>query len=177
MPGGRAHGIDRDYQEMCRDICILRSAGLFGAYQGTDGIDVPFCAGGTEWRFDVVLENTNGDLLVAECKRWIGPVPQGEVGKIAHTVERLRQASGRAVSGLLFAKTSAQLGALRHAAHEAIEVVVAEADQPLPEFGITVLRYDPQRDAVLRNDMVSHVERTVVTVSSDAVFEPGGGDE
>jgi len=94
MPGGQSHGADRAYEEMCRDICIQRSAHSFQPYHGTDGIDVGFEAGGTTWSFDVALENTNGDLLVAECKRWADPVPQKEVAVIAHTVLALTRNRG-----------------------------------------------------------------------------------
>jgi hypothetical protein len=160
---------------MCRDISIQRSGGSFQPYSGTDGIDVAFEAGGTVWHFDVVLENTTGDLLVAECKRWEDAVPQKEVAVIAHTVERLRAATGHAVAGLLFAKTRVQAGALKHAAFEAIEVVVAEEGQSLPAFDILVLRYDPNRDEVLKNFFVSIAETVVMGDSCDAVFiQPDG---
>ncbi len=175
MPGGQAHAADRAYQETCRDICIQRSGGAFQPYHGTDGIDVAFEAGGAAWRFDVVLENATGDLLVAECKRWSGAVPQKEVAVIAHTVERLRAATGRAVSGLLFAKTDVQIGALKHAAFEAIEVVVAGEAQPLPSFGIAVMRYDAGRDAVLHNFIENVVETVVFTDSCDAVYTRADG--
>lgn len=178
MPGGKAHGVDREYQVMCRDICLQRTHGRFQPYHGSDGIDVAFDVGGTTWHFDVVLEAPAGDLLVAECKRWTDAVPQKEVAVIAHTVELLRKESGLAISGLLFAKTSVQEGALKHAAHEAVEVVVADEGQPLPAFNIEVRSYDPARDTVLRNFLVSMDETVVVTDScNDVVTHPDGTTE
>ena len=149
---------------------MLRSGNSFQPYAGTDGIDVALDAGGTTWHFDVVLENAGGDLLVAECKRWASAVPQKEVAVIALTVERLRGETGRAVSGMLFAKTSVQPGALKHASYEGIEIIVAEADQPLPAFDIAVLKHDPQREQVLHNYLVSIVETVTLTESCDAFF-------
>jgi hypothetical protein len=172
MAGGQAHGADRAYQEMCRDICIQRSGNTFRPYQGTDGIDVAFEVGGTVWRFDVVLENGNGDLLVAECKRWAAAVPQKEIVVVAHNVESLRAAMKRAVAGLLFAKTHVQSGALKAAAYEAIEVVVADEGQPVPtSFSIVVLRYDANRDAILQHHMHSVTASVVLVDSCDAVFQ------
>lgn len=85
-----------------------------------------------------------------------------------NTVEHLRDATGRAVSGFLFAKTHVQIGALKAAVFEAIEVVVADEGQPLPAFDIVVLRYDAARETILRNFCVSVVETVTVTDSCDA---------
>ena len=53
MPGGKAHGENRQYQVECRDVLVFRDRSLV-PYAG-DGIDVPFKVGSTEWSFDVAL--------------------------------------------------------------------------------------------------------------------------
>jgi len=170
MPAGKATGPDRDFQMLCRDICVKRFGGAWRPYRDTDGIDVPFHAAGTTWTYDVVLENDAGELLVAECKRWGHPVPQGEVGKLAHTIECLRKETGIGVSGIVFAKTDVQLGGLAHAWHEGIEVVISPESQPLPAFGLTVLKYDPERERRLHVFLECIVESITVTDHYEAVL-------
>src|SRR4051812_44365499 len=99
-PGGQAHGLDRAYQELAREIVrqFQDEAGLV-PYTG-DGIDVPFSICGTEVRFDVALKDSTGRLLVIECKRWKGKVKQGDIFKFAQEVECLRQDLSVEVSGI-----------------------------------------------------------------------------
>ena len=169
MPGGNANGADRLFQELCRDICVQRASGAWSPYPGTDGIDVPLPFAGSTWKLDVVLLNATGDFLVAECKRWNENVPQGKVAELALKVERLRQTTGKAVSGLLFVKTGVDPGALKHAAYEGIEVVVSEEDQPLPTFTIEMLRYDPEREKRLRAILCTMVDTCTARDQVEAV--------
>lgn len=176
MPGGQAYGPDRAFQELCRDICIQRAGAQWGPQNDSDGIDVAIGAAGTTWRADVALENSdNGDLLIAECKRWRRAVPQGEVAKLALLIERVRQQTGRGVSGLLFVKTDVQPGAIAHACHEGIEVVISPETQPLPTFSITVLTYDPVRETRLKTFLVNISDTATATdCVAVAVTRPDG---
>lgn len=122
-----------------------------------------------------MLLDAAGDFLVAECKRWSDNVPQEKVAALALKVERLRETTGKAVSGLLFVKTGVQFGALKTAAYEGIEVVVSEEDQPLPIFTIEVLRYDPEREERLRAVLCNMAETLTLSDRYEAVaIRPDG---
>src|SRR5687768_545730 len=88
MPGGKAHGRDRQYQVECRDVLMFRYPGL-NPWEG-DGIDVPFNLD-TTWTFDVALRDVDRALVVAECKRTVGAVKQGAVAEFAYKVEMARK--------------------------------------------------------------------------------------
>jgi hypothetical protein len=71
-----------------------------------------------------------------------------------------------------------QQGALAHAHHEGIEVVISAESQPLPAFSITALRYDPAREQRLRNFLVAVVDTATARDSAaGVVVRPDGTKE
>ncbi len=144
MVGGKAHGLNRQYQVQCRDLLRHRHADL-KPYAG-DGVDVPFEVGGTTWSFDVALEGAGGDLIVAECRRRKEAVKQGDVAEFAYKVELLRKHLDRLVAGVFFAKTRLQLGAVKVGDFEGISMAVVGEDAQPPGFAISFHRYDVDRE-------------------------------
>lgn len=127
MTGGKAFGVNRDYQVECRNLLMRRDTAL--KPYGTEGIDVRFRAGGTTWTFDVVLTSPNDCLVVAECRRWATPVKQEAVAGFAKKVDLVRDARRVPVAGVFFVKTAYQVGALRLGDYLGIQLAaVSEED-------------------------------------------------
>ena len=162
MTGGKAHGIDREYQVGCRDILTVRNPGST-PWQG-DGIDVPFDFSGTEWTIDVALRDPSGALIVAECRRTTGAVEQGDVLLFACKVEELRRSLEIPVAGIFMTKTAHQIGAVRVGDDKGIDLAVLDEGSAPPGFNITFLRYDVEREKQLR-DIVMHVPSVSYSVT------------
>ena len=156
MAKGRAHGEDRDYQILARDIMQELSQGESLVPYSGDGIDVPFELGGSAWGLDVVLKSVDGSkIVVAECKRWASPIEQGHIGEFAWKVELLRKLLNKAVSGIYFTKTGYQIGAVKVGAWSGIELAVCEQGQsPKQTFSLSYHRYDPEREIRLKGALV-----------------------
>jgi hypothetical protein len=166
MTSGRAYGHNRRYQVACRDVLVFRSRDL-RPWRG-DGIDVLFELDDTRWTIDVALRSPEGHLVVAECRRTVGPTKQEAVAAFAYKVERLREALRLPVAGVFFTKAAHQLGAVRVGQFAGIQLVIlGEAEVP-PGFSIAFLRYDPERERKCR-DIVVHVPTAKVTVSGRPV--------
>jgi hypothetical protein len=150
MAAGRAHGQNRDYQVFCRNILqILSDRGGLLPYED-DGIDVSFEMGGTTWTLDIALRDSEGKIVVAECKRWQDPIKQEHIAAFAYKVELLRKQTGGNVAGIFFTKTKYQIGAVKAAAGAGIEVAVCDQDQSLQQFVLSYQKYDPEREARLQ---------------------------
>jgi hypothetical protein len=144
MTGGKAHGHNRQYQVECRDVLTFRNPAL--TPWAADGIDVPFELPDTCWTFDVALRDRAGALVVAECRRTIGAVKQEDLAAFAYKVEVLRKALDIPVGGVFIAKKDHQIGAIKVAQFNGIQVAVLE-DGAIPlGFNITFLRYDAKRE-------------------------------
>jgi hypothetical protein len=154
MSRGKAHGVDRQYQEACRDV--LRHWHPELTPWSGDGIDVPFALPDTTWTFDIALKAPDGSAVVAECRRTIGPVTQGDVAEFALKVESLRR-TGISVSAFFFTKTAHQLGAVRVGQHWGVEVALLDEDARPPGLNLTFLAYDAVRDRKLRR-IIMHVK-------------------
>lgn len=151
MPGGKAHGVDRDYQVSCRDILISRAAPLQVAPEDGDGVDVGFRLESVVRTFDVALTDDHNKLVVAECRRTVAPVKIVDIDAFAQRVELLRKATGREVAGVFFAKTAFQEGAVKAAQDSGIAAATCAQDQPPSSFSILFHRYDPERERRFRH--------------------------
>ena len=149
MPGGKAYGVNRAYQVLCRDILIARSDGSLKPYMG-DGIDVPIRLGNTERTFDVALADPGGRIVVADCKRTTGPVKTVDLDAFAYRVELLRKQVGVEVAGVYFAKTAFQSGAVKAGADAHVQVATCAEQQMLNSFALVFHRYDPQLERRFR---------------------------
>lgn len=76
MSAGRAHGDNRKYQLLCRDV-LMREHHDLRPFEG-DGVDVPLGGGGTVWTFDVALRDQEDKAVIAECRRRKQVVKQGD---------------------------------------------------------------------------------------------------
>jgi hypothetical protein len=154
MVRGQAFGVDREYQEYCRDFLVRTRPGL-SAYVG-DGCDVPFDIGGTTWTLDIALRDQNGELVAAECRRRGDPSKQNEIAAFAYQIELLRKAFGRPVSGHFFVKAEPQLGLVKVGTYEGIKVAVLdEGRDPSDGFSVAFLRYDQQREKRVHDYLVT----------------------
>jgi hypothetical protein len=149
VPGGKAYGVNRAYQVLCRDILIERSDGSLKPYGG-DGIDVPIRLGNTERTFDVTLADPGGRIVAVECKRTTGPVKIVDLDAFAYRVELLRKQVGVEVAGVYFAKTAFQSGAVKAGADAHIQVATCAEQQILNAFALVFHRYDPQLERRFR---------------------------
>src|SRR5262249_28182083 len=104
MSSGEAHGDNREYQILCRDVLIREHHDL--APLKGDGVDVPFRAGGTIWTLDIALRGQGDGLVVAECRRRKRVVKQDDVAAFAYKVEQLRRHLGLAVAGVFCTKSN-----------------------------------------------------------------------
>jgi hypothetical protein len=154
MTGGKAHGPNRQYQVECRDVLTFRNPEL--TPWAADGIDVPFELPDTCWTFDVALRDRAGALVVAECRRTIGAVKQEDLAAFAYKVEVLRKALDIPVGGVFISKKDHQIGAIKVAQFNGIQVAILEDGATPPGFNITFLRYDAEREKRCR-DIVMHV--------------------
>lgn len=162
MSAGKAHGENREYQVACRDALMFRDPSL--APCRADGIDISFQLADTEWTFDVALGSASGSLVVAECRRTIGPVKQEDVGAFAYKVEALRKTLDLPVAGVFITKSDHQLGAVRVGQFNGIVLAVLSEGSMPPGFNIVFLRYDPEREAKLK-DYVVHVPSGRYTIT------------
>ena len=154
MPGGQAHGQNRQYQEACRNVLTFRNPKL-APWEG-DGIDVPFELPDTRWTFDVALRDDAGALVVAECRRTTGPTKQEDLAAFAYKVELLCKSLGIAVAGIFITKTHHQIGAIKVGQFSGIDLALLDEGAEPPGFNITFLRYDQEREKSCR-DIVMHV--------------------
>jgi hypothetical protein len=180
MTGGRAHGEARGYQELCRDIIErVHRFGPLEPYSG-DGIDVAFNLGRTTITFDIALKSPDGSLVVGEAKRWADSVPQGEVLKFAHSVEKLRQELGVSVAAFFIVGSDVQSGALGAAADDGVEVVIFSPNQPWPNHAFTFVAYDEARErriahnAYIYENVGSITDHVNVNVRSRSIVESIG---
>jgi hypothetical protein len=166
MTAGKADGIDRDYQVSCRDILQVSGGRMLQPYSG-DGVDVRFDnLGGTKGvTFDVALKDSEGGIVVAECRRRSGAVKQEDMFAFARKVELLRKQTGGEVAGVFYTKSQVQKGALMHADWSGIEVAVFGQDQTPQNFVLAYQRYDPERDARLQ-EVSAHVTGTATATAS-----------
>lgn len=152
MASGKAHGVDREYQVTCRDVLTHRHPTLT-PWSG-DGIDVAFPLPDTTWTFDVALCGDPESLVVAECRRTLGPVKQEDVAAFALKAEGLRKALARPVSAIFFTKTHHQIGAVRVGQFYGVEVAILDQDANPPGFNLIFLTYDSERDRSIRHFIV-----------------------
>lgn len=153
MPGGRAHGVNRDYQVQARDILIRKaSPRVLTPFYG-DGIDVAVMLGSAERTFDVLLRSDDG-LVAAECKRTGDRVQLGELDLFAHRVELLRKELRIGVAAVYFAKTGYQVGAVRTGPDAGIETTVCAQDQTDAVFSLQYWRYDSERERRIVDSLV-----------------------
>jgi hypothetical protein len=150
MTAGKATGKDRDYQVFCRDL-LLKQYGSNGLrlYEG-DGIDVPFDVGGTPRTLDVALVDCEGNIIVAECRRRISKTKLTDSDTFAHRVELIRKETGRQVAGVFLTKKQFQLGVVKSAAWEGIDVIVCPDGQSLQNYVLSSQLYDAERDKRLQ---------------------------
>jgi len=145
MPAGKSYGVDRKYQELCRDIMVERDSSLVLVPYDGDGIDVPLQLGTSERTFDVALVDQEGRLVVAECRRTKNPVKLYDLDAFAYRVELLRRNSACEVAGVYFAKTGYQEGAVKAAGDSGIQTAVCAQDQEPSSFLLVFHRYDAAR--------------------------------
>jgi hypothetical protein len=149
MAGGKAHGVDRQYQVSCRDVLRARYPQV-EPWEG-DGIDVSFNLPDTGWTIDVALRAPDGALVAAECRRRVGSVKQEDVASFAYKVEMLRKNLGISVSGFFIAKKDHQVGAIKVGQFNGISIVVMSEGETPPGFTLNYLRYDHEREQRLRD--------------------------
>jgi hypothetical protein len=146
---GKAHGENRAYQIHCRDLLQNKYPG-FWPYSG-DGIDVGFTAGGTTWTIDVALRNSEGALLVAECRRRKAPTKQDDIAAFAYKVELLRKHFSTDVAGAFLCKSSPQLGAVKTSQDAGIIVAQLLEGNISEGFSVAFHRYEAEREKRLRD--------------------------
>ncbi|MCK4306479.1 MAG: hypothetical protein KAY24_19715 [Candidatus Eisenbacteria sp.] len=151
MPAGKSYGVDRKYQELCRDIMVERDSSLVLVPYDGDGIDVPLQLGTSQRTFDVALVDQEGRLVVAECRRTKNPVKLYDLDAFAYRVELLRRNSACEVAGVYFAKTGYQEGAVKAAGDSGIQAAVCAQDQEPSSFLLVFHRYDAARHRRLRH--------------------------
>ena len=154
MTGGKAHGLNWQYQVECRDVLTFRNQEF--TPWADQGIDVPFELPDTCWTIDVALRDRAGPLVVAECRRTIGAVKQEDLAAFAYKVEGLRKALDIPVAGVFIAKTDHQIGAVKVAQFNGIQVAILKDGATPPGFNNTFLRYDAEREQRCR-DIVMHM--------------------
>ena len=179
MPGGKAYGVDRDYQVMCRDILLERARPTALFPLSGDGIDVAIMLGSAERTFDVVMTEDSGKLVVAECRRTKGLVKLSDIDAFARRVELLRLESGSEVAGVFFAKTGFQRGAVKAAQDAGGDAATCAQDQPVPSFALLFNRYDAVRAARFGHGeaQVQGSAKIVASVSAKIVRADGSVEE
>ena len=145
MPGGQAHGVNREYQLQARDILIRKASPKELLPFSGDGVDVGVMLGSAQRTFDVLLRGDEG-LVAAECKRTADRVQLGELDQFAHRVELLRKELQIDVAGVFFAKTGYQAGAVRTGPDSGIETTVCAENQVNAVFALQYWRYDSERE-------------------------------
>lgn len=131
-----------------------------------DGIDVKFSnLGGTDITFDISLQDSTGNLVVAECRRQKNPVKQESMFAFARKVELLRKQMKRKVAGVFFAKHNYQIGSVKHAGCSGIQVVILNQNQSVQNFALVFQKYDSQRQKSLQEATVNVTEEIAVKES------------
>jgi hypothetical protein len=164
MAGGKAHGLNRQYQVECRDVLIYRNPKLVP--WADDGIDITFDLPDTLWTLDIALHDSEGQLVIAECRRTVGAVKQGDVGEFAYKVELLRRTLDIPVAGIFIAKREHQIGAVRVGQFNGIQTVVLDEASIPPGFTMTFLRYDAERERKCR-DILMHMAPASLELSGN----------
>jgi hypothetical protein len=151
MPAGKAQGENLAYQVLCRDIIQeLRKQEELFPYKD-DGIDVPIDMGGTKWYIDVILENSQGELTIVECKKWASTMKQGDIAAFAYIKILLSEKTQKTVKGLYFTHEGTikgkkqrpyQIGAIEAATFAGIKIGVCEPNQSLTNFGVYFQTYN-----------------------------------
>ncbi len=145
MSAGKAKGKDRDYQILCRDFLLERyNLNDLRPYEG-DGIDVSFSVGGTPRIMDVALVDSEGTLLIAECKRQKNKTKLIDIDAFAHRVDLIKTGTCRKVVGVFFTKTQFQRGVVKSAVWEDIDVIICSEEQSLQNFIVSYQLYDLER--------------------------------
>jgi hypothetical protein len=113
---------------------------------------VPIKLGFTEFTFDVALKGSDNRIVVVECKAYSEPnrVKQGDISRFANEVRLLRTKTLANVAGIFFTKSGYQVGAVKHAAWEEIEIAVCSPKASLDHIFLTYYRYDPVADKQVR---------------------------
>lgn len=166
MSSGKAYGINREYQAVCRDVLIHRHPELVS--WESDGVDVAFDLPDTRWTFDVALRAPDNSIVVAECRRTVDPVKQEDVAAFACKVESLRHNVGEPVSAFFFTKTAHQLGAVRVGQHYGVEVALLDEGAVPPGFNLVFLTYDSERERRVRH-FIMHVEAGIYQITGNDV--------
>ena len=157
MASGKAHGVNRTYQQFCRDLLLKDDAALVPV--SGDGVDVPLEAAGSKWTFDVALHVPSERLVVAECRRRIRAVQQDDLAAFAFKVDRLRQALGLPIAGVFFAKSRYQVGAVRSAQSEGISMAtVGDRNTIAAGFAVEYHRWNAEAGRRAK-DVTFHVGR------------------
>jgi hypothetical protein len=179
MAKGKAHGQDRDYQVLCRDILQTANISIPLTPYCDDGIDVQFVKlGGTDITFDVALKDSDDNLVVAECRRRKEVVKQEAIFAFAHKVELLRKQTGHSIAGIFLTKSRYQIGALKHASWSGIQAIVLDQKQSIQNFVLAYQKYDPQREKRLQ-EALGHFTGTISPIGSLSiqVIRKGGSTE
>jgi hypothetical protein len=168
MSSGKAYGQNRDYQVLCRDILQkISSEPLIPL--GSDGVDVRFHGlGGTDITFDVALQNTKGDFVVGECRRWNESIKQAATFAFAHKVELLRQHTGLRVAGVFFTKRQFQVGAVKHGNWTGTRLAILEQDQSSKSLALAFQKYDAGRAKRLQ-EAIAHLSGEITPKGSLSV--------
>lgn len=182
MAAGRASGRDREYQETCRDVLIsMIGARLHPHPLGSDGMHQVLP--GSKAKFDIALADDDGNLYVAEAKRWAAdhPVRRAHFAAFAWDVEQVRRATGRHVAGHFIAKTeSVQAGAVREAQvapPHGISLLVFEELQALPSYSGSRLLFDEERQRKIRQLLEGFGETAIPGDAYAARTEHADGTE
>jgi hypothetical protein len=148
---GKATGEDRDYQVFCRDLLLnqYKSKG-FSSYK-SDGIDIRLDVGGTTRTIDVALVDVEGNMIVAECRRRMSKTKLMDIDAFAHRVELIRKDTGLQVAGVFFTKKQFQIGAVKSASWEGIDVIICDEGQSLQNFVLSYQLYDSEREKRLQH--------------------------
>lgn len=161
---GAASGKNLDYQTLACEV--IKQLALQGLVPYKDnGVDVGIELGGTDWSFDVFLKDANGDIVVAECKRWESSPKQGNLAEFAYKTELLRKTLGKKIAAFFFAKTKPQIGALKVAAYEGIEVVELGEEAQLDALRLTYHQYDASREEAARIEYIGFRDEIKTTDS------------
>ena len=168
MPGGKAHGKNREYQVFTQHVIqTLSHQENLEPYDG-DGIDVPIKLGFATFTFDVALKGSGDRIVVAECKALSKPgrVKQGDIAEFAHKIELLRKHKSSNVAGVFFTRTAYQDGAVKLASWENISIAVCVPKGSPDHIFLTYHKYDPIRDTKIRR----HLDFRSIALTEDALM-------
>lgn len=156
-------------------MLLQRSSG-FVPYSG-DGIDVEFKAADTTWTVDVALRhNSEHRVLLAECRRRVARPKQEDLAGFAYKVERIRQLLGLPVAGVFVSKRPAQIGGIRVADFNGIDVAELDETDPGEGFSVAFHRYDQGRDKRLRHFVMKAGTGSYAATGNEAHLSLGRAD-